>query len=54
MKNYKTTLCGVISAIGAGFTQSPNPTLQAIGQLLTPLGLALTGWFASDAGSDKQ
>jgi hypothetical protein len=48
MNSLKTTLCGLISAIGATLVTSDNPTLQIIGQFLLPIGTLLTGYFAQD------
>ncbi len=51
MKNkisWKTTLCGLVSALGATLTQSDNPTLHIIGQFLLPIGTLCTGYFAKD------
>lgn len=47
--SWKTTLCGIISAIGAYFVQSGNPTFEIIGQFLLPIGTLCTGYFAKDS-----
>jgi hypothetical protein len=54
MKNvsWKTTLCGIISSLGAVLTQLDNPTLNVIGQFLLPIGTLCTGYFAKDNNDD--
>lgn len=46
--SWKTTVCGVVSAVGAYFVQSGDPKLELIGQFLLPLGTFCTGYFAKD------
>lgn len=48
MKNWKTTLFGIVTALGATLSQSDDLTLQAIGNILLPIGTLLTGYFAQD------
>ena len=48
MKSWKTTLCGCITAAGAGMTQSSDATVQLIGKLLVVIGPILLGVFAKD------
>jgi hypothetical protein len=48
MTNWKTTVASIIAAIGVGFTQSSDPTLKAIGTILTCLGTVLFGLVAKD------
>lgn len=47
MKNWKTTLGGIIAAIGTYF-QSQEGVQQIIGQVLSAIGLILLGHSASD------
>lgn len=49
MKSWKTTLAGLLTAIGTAFTQSGNATLVQIGGILTPIGAVLIGLFAKDS-----
>lgn len=46
--SWKTTLCGVMSALGAYFVQSGDARLEVIGQFLLPIGTLCTGYFAKD------
>jgi len=48
MSNWKTTLAGVITAIGVGFSQSNDPTLQFIGKILVVIGPVILGYLAKD------
>ena len=48
MKDWKTTLSGLIGAIGAYFAASENPTLKMIGQILTAVGIGLLGYHSTD------
>ena len=61
MKSWKTTLFGALSACGLGLSQSTDPLLHTIGNVLGPISLALAGLFARDnnvtseqAGADKK
>lgn len=49
--HWKTTLCGVLTAIGAGLSasQSLPPICHSIGSILTIAATALMGIFAADA-----
>lgn len=47
-QDLKTTLSGLLSAVGAYLASLENPTLKLIGQILTPLGLALLGYHSTD------
>jgi len=49
MKNWKTTLFGAITAAGLGMTQSSEPIVQTIGQVLSVAGPILLGIFSKDA-----
>jgi hypothetical protein len=46
--NWKTTLAGIITAIGVGFSQATDPTLQFIGKILLLVGPLLLGAMAKD------
>lgn len=48
MKSWKTTLAGVIGAIGAFLVTQPDHTVQVIGQALSAIGTFLLGLFARD------
>lgn len=48
--SWKTTICGIISALGAYFVQSGDARLELIGQFLLPIGTLCTGYFAKDKG----
>lgn len=48
MKNWKTTACGAITAAGVGMSQSDNPTIKMIGQVLMVVGPLLMGFVAKD------
>ena len=49
MKNWKTTLFGLITALGVGCIQSTDPTVQVIGKILAVVGPILLGLFAKDS-----
>ena len=49
MQNYKTTVAGMLSAIGAYLIQQPDPLQHKIGSLLAMLGPFLLGYHAQDA-----
>jgi len=49
MKNWKTTLFGGLTACGFGLSQSEEPILKTIGQILTVIGPVLLGIFAKDS-----
>lgn len=48
MKSWKTTLAGVIGAIGTFLLTQQDHTLQVIGQVLAGVGTFLLGLFARD------
>ena len=48
MKNWKTTLGGVIAALGLFLIAQPNPLEHLAGEILAPLGAFLTGLAATD------
>lgn len=49
MKSWKTTLFGAITACGMGLSQTDDPILKTIGQILAILGPVLLGVFAKDS-----
>jgi hypothetical protein len=58
MANWKTTVAGIVTAIGVGFSQSSDPTLQTIGKILIVVGPVIFGYVAKDGdvtgGTRKQ
>lgn len=48
MKNWKTTLFGALTACGVGLSQTDDPTLKTIGQILSVVSPILLGLFAKD------
>ena len=46
--NWKTTLSGVIGAIGAYLATLDNPNLKLAGQIITAVGIALLGYHSTD------
>jgi hypothetical protein len=49
VKSWKTTLAGIVTAIGAGLSQTDDPTLKIIGQILMVLGPIIFGVVAKDS-----
>jgi hypothetical protein len=49
MKNWKTTLFGGLTAAGLGLSQSDDPILKTIGQILMVVAPVLLGIFAKDS-----
>lgn len=49
MKSWKTTLFGGVTAAGLGLSQSEDPILKTIGQILAVIGPVLMGIFAKDS-----
>lgn len=49
MKNWKTTLCGAITALGVFLTNQSDPKLNIAGQVLVGLGTFLIGLVAKDS-----
>jgi hypothetical protein len=49
MKNPKTTIFGIIAAIGGYLATSTTGTLQIIGQIAAGIGTFLMGGAAADA-----
>jgi hypothetical protein len=48
MKNWKTTLSGLLTCIGLAITTSDNPNLHLVGIISAALGALLTGASAKD------
>lgn len=48
MRDWKTTVGGIVAAAGIAFTQSDNPTLKTAGAIMTALGTVFFGYHASD------
>ena len=48
MKNWKTTLSGIVAAIGASMQLSADPTVKAIGAIVIAVGALLFGISAKD------
>jgi len=48
MKNWKTTLASIIAAIGVGFSNSDDPTLRTIGEIITIIGMVFFGFSSKD------
>ncbi len=46
--NWKTTVSGIVTALGVALTQMSDPTLHAIGVILTGIGSLLIGLTAKD------
>ena len=46
--SWKTTVAGIVTAIGVGFSQSSDPTLQFIGKILLLIGPIIFGVVAKD------
>jgi len=47
-KDMKTTLSGLIGAIGAYLSSLENPTLKMVGQILTVVAIGLLGYHSTD------
>lgn len=48
MRNWKTTLSGIVTTIGYSLAQNDNPTYKLIGEILTGLGLVFMGASGKD------
>ena len=48
MKDWKTTLSGVLAAVGGYLTESQTGWLHIVGQVVTAIGLLLLGYHATD------
>jgi hypothetical protein len=51
MKNWKTTLGGLLAALGSYLTNSQTGALQVVGQVAQAIGLFLLGAVAQDAST---
>lgn len=50
MKNWKTTVCGLVGAIGAWAATQVDPSwLPTVGKILVSLSIAALGFFAKDS-----
>jgi hypothetical protein len=49
MKNWKTTVSGILASAGLLGTQSTNHTIQIVGQILSALGVLLLGVTGKDS-----
>jgi hypothetical protein len=48
MKNWKTTVCGILAAVGVYLVNSEVGILNVVGQVLSVVGVALGGTLAKD------
>ena len=48
MKNWKTTVSGILASGGLLLAQSTNHTVQLVGQILSALGVLLLGASGKD------
>jgi hypothetical protein len=53
MKNWKTTLGGILAAVGGYLVNSEAGVLHVVGQILAFLGTLFMGYAASDASANK-
>ena len=54
MKNWKTTVGGILAAFGSVLTNSQSGVLHLVGQILTAVGIFLVGATAQDAPVSKK
>ena len=47
-KDWKTTISGLIGAVGAYLATLDNPQIKLAGQILTAVGVALLGYHSTD------
>lgn len=47
-QDWKTTVSGLIGAVGAYLATLENPTLKMLGQILTAVGIGLLGYHSTD------
>lgn len=47
-QDWKTTVSGLIGAVGAYLATLENPTLKMFGQILTAVGICLLGYHSTD------
>ena len=50
MKNWKTTIGGIIGAVSIGLASSPDPKLHFLGLGLGMVATTWFGWHAQDKG----
>lgn len=48
MKNWKTTVGGMLAAIGTAMQASDSPNVKLAGAVVGAIGLAILGWGAKD------
>jgi len=48
MKNWKTSLGGILAAAGLAMIESPDETIKVIGKFVEAAGLFLIGFGAKD------
>ena len=48
MKSWKTTVAGILMAVGTWLTNNEDGTLKVVGQILTFAGTILLGFMAKD------
>lgn len=53
MKNWKTSLAGLMAAIGLFIGQSDNAQIKNIASIVGSLGIALGGLSAADSKKDE-
>lgn len=49
LKNWKTTVSGILGLIGAGLVQMTDPIFHSIGTVLVAVGSLFTALFAKDS-----
>ncbi len=54
MKNWKTTVGGILAAIGSYLVNSQLGVLNVVGQIMQVIGVFLIGATAQDAPSTKK
>ena len=54
MKNWKTTVGGILAAIGSYLVNSQAGVLNVVGQIMQVVGVFLVGAMAQDAPSAKK
>jgi len=53
MKNWKTTVGGILAAVGSYLVNSQEDVLNVVGQIMQVIGVFLIGATAQDAPSSK-
>jgi hypothetical protein len=53
MKNWKTTLGGILAAVGSYLVNSQTGWINVVGQVMQVIGIFLVGATAQDAPSAK-